>query len=104
VILTNAQELAVIHAIRPLQGHERMAFMNALEALFAGSTELLGPLLQAYNFMDFGPKALNRPHLAGCLGLRFTGPGTWGYFFGKPTDAREGCPSAPPAEGPFFVD
>jgi hypothetical protein len=35
MILTEMQQLAVIHATRPLQATERAAFMNALEVLFA---------------------------------------------------------------------
>jgi hypothetical protein len=38
--LTNVQELAVIHATRPLQANERTAFMNALEAHFAGRNDV----------------------------------------------------------------
>jgi hypothetical protein len=40
MILTDEQELAVIHATRPLQANERMTFMNALEALLAGRHEV----------------------------------------------------------------
>jgi hypothetical protein len=48
MILTDEQELAVIHATRPLQANERMTFMNALEALLAGRDHCMmlpGPLL-----------------------------------------------------------
>jgi hypothetical protein len=36
----DAQELAVIHATRPLQAGERAAFLTALKAHFAGRTEI----------------------------------------------------------------
>ena len=40
MILTNAQELAVTHAARPLPPTERTAFLAALEALFAGRNDV----------------------------------------------------------------
>ena len=38
--LTESQVLAVIHATRPLQPQERVAFTNALETLLAGRHEI----------------------------------------------------------------
>jgi hypothetical protein len=38
--LTDAQTTAIVHATRPLQGHERAAFLAAPEALLADRTEI----------------------------------------------------------------
>jgi len=40
MILTDPQALAVIHATRPLQEHEQVAFLAALKALLAGRDEI----------------------------------------------------------------
>ena len=57
--LTAAQEIAVIHVARPLQGHERAAFMAALETLFAGRNDVgdgeLGRALRDLQRKHFRP-------------------------------------------------
>ena len=57
--LTEPQSLAVIHATRPLQASERTAFLAALEALFAGRTEVgdgeLGRTLRDLQRKHFRP-------------------------------------------------
>jgi Flp pilus assembly protein TadD len=57
--LTDAQELAVIHATRPLQARERAAFLAALEALLAGRNEIrdgeLGRALRELQREHFRP-------------------------------------------------
>ena len=38
--LTDQQQIAIIHATRPLQGQERTAFLASLETLLADRTEI----------------------------------------------------------------
>ena len=53
------QSLAVIHATRPLQSHERTAFLTALEALFADRSDVgdgeLGRTLRDLQRKHFRP-------------------------------------------------
>jgi hypothetical protein len=57
--LTEQQTLAIIHAIRPLQAHERVAFTNALAALLAGRHEVgdgeLGRMIRDLQRQYFRP-------------------------------------------------
>ena len=57
--LTEPQRVAIAHAARPLQGLERRAFLNELEELFAGRTEIgdgeLGRALRDLQRKHFKP-------------------------------------------------
>jgi len=57
--LTDQQELAVIHATRPLKAYEEKAFLAALATYFAGRQEVgdgeLGRLLRALQREYFKP-------------------------------------------------
>ena len=57
--LTEQQSLAVIHATRPLQSHERTALLAALEAMLAGRSDVgdgeLSRLLRELQRKHFHP-------------------------------------------------
>jgi len=59
MILTHAQQTAITHATRPLQQTERRALLAALEASFAGGTEIgngeLGRTLRELQRKHFRP-------------------------------------------------